>query len=92
MAQVKSIENKIRRIEGFEVRLRWNNRDVRADCGGLPPYPPYERMANDDTTVSAWKRARFAPYYPGYHVDVLDGEGDPCPGNMKLATVRAGYN
>jgi hypothetical protein len=52
----------------------------------------YERMAKNDMTVADWKGTRFNPAYPGFDVDVMDGNGNICQGNTKLGTVRDSYS
>ncbi len=64
--------------------------DVRSDRTGMPTWP-YERAAKDAWNVADWKRERFKPTYPGFEVEVLDGDGNPVQGNMKLETVRDSY-
>jgi hypothetical protein len=88
MAKVKNVEKRIWDIEGFAVIIKFNGRDVRSDYTGLPQYPAYERMARNDMTVAAWKETRFYPAYPGYDIDVLDGDGNACQGNTKMGSVR----
>jgi hypothetical protein len=91
MSSVANVERRIRRIEGFRVRILHLNRiDVRGDREGLPQYS-YHRAADNDITVEAWKETRFRPSYPGFEVDVVDRRGDSVQGNTKLETVRAGY-
>jgi hypothetical protein len=92
MAKVKNVEKRIWDIEGFAVTIKFNGRDVRGDYAGMPQYPAYERMAKNDFTVAAWKENRFYPAFPGYEVDVLDGDGHVCQGNTKLGTVRDSYS
>lgn len=41
--------------------------------------------------MNGWKEKRFYQNYPGFEVDVLDGDGQPVTGQTKLATVRATY-
>ena len=91
MPTVKSIEKKIWDIEQFAVTIMRNGKDVRSDCGRLPQYPAYERMAKNDWTVAQWKEGRFSQVYPGFHAEILDGDGNICAGNMKLGTVRDSY-
>lgn len=91
MSSVANVERKIRRIEGFRVRILHLNRiDVRGDREGLPQYN-YHRAAGDDITVQTWKETRFRLSYPGFEVDVIDRRGNSVQGNTKLETVRAGY-
>ncbi|HMF55947.1 MAG TPA: hypothetical protein VK619_06285 [Pyrinomonadaceae bacterium] len=91
MSTVENVERKIRRVEGFDVRiLHLAGADVRSDRRGLPQYA-YYRAADNDITVETWKAHRFRPSYPGFQVDVVDGRGDSVQGNTKLGTVRATY-
>jgi hypothetical protein len=91
MSAVANVERKIRRVEGFEVRiLHLRGADVRGDRTGLPQYG-FRHKAPDDFTVEHWKGTRFRPSFPGFEVDVLDGRGRSVQGNTKLSTVRASY-
>ncbi|MFN2507107.1 MAG: hypothetical protein ABR540_23330 [Acidimicrobiales bacterium] len=90
------VENKIAAIEGFAVRIRFagpgrtKGRDVRGDRMDLPSYG-YKRAASSAITVAAWIQNRFEPTFPGYAVDVLDGNERPVSGRTLLSTVRASY-
>lgn len=89
---VANVERKIRRVEGFRVRiLHLRGADVRGDRTGLPQYN-YHRAAENDITVETWKATRFRPSYPGFEVDVMDRRGNSVQGNMKLNTVRETYD
>ena len=91
MSTTANVERKIRRVEGFRVRiLHLRRADVRGDRTGLPQYS-YQNAADSDITVEHWKETRFRPSFPGFEVDVLDGRGRSVQGNMKLSTVRASY-
>ena len=91
MSTVLNVERKIRRVEGFRVRiLHLYGADVRGDRMGLPQYS-YHRAAENDITVENWKATRFRPSYPGFEVDVVDRRGNSVKGNMKLSTVRGTY-
>jgi hypothetical protein len=91
MSSVANVERKIKRIEGFRVRiLHLSRADVRGDRLGLPQYT-YHRAAENDITVESWKTQRFRPSYPGFEVDVVDARGNSVQGNTKLETVRATY-
>lgn len=93
MAKVGSIELKIGRIEHFRVRIRYlNGPDVRGDRAGMPTWP-YERAARDAWTVADWRERRFCNVYPGFDVDVLDGDGNVVgAGQTLLQTVRETYD
>ena len=91
MSSVANIERKIRRVEGFAVRvLHLRGADVRGDREGMPSYS-YHRAADNDITVENWKATRFRPSYPGFEVDVVDARGNSVQGNTKLGTVRDTY-
>ena len=92
MALVRSIEQKIRRVEGFNVVIRApaDHHNVRSDRGHFPPYQ-FEKRAKDAETVDRWKSTRFNERYLGYHCDVLDKRGHAVRGNTRLRTVRGTY-
>lgn len=91
MSTVANVERKIKRVEGFRVRiLHLRGTDVRGDRMGLPQYS-YHRAADGDFTVEQWKSTRFRSSFPGFEVNVVDRRGKPVQGNMKLATVRETY-
>ena len=91
MSSVANVERKIKRVEGFRVRiLHLNGADVRGDREGLPQYA-YHRAADKDVTVETWKETRFRPSFPGFEVDVVDVRGNSVQGNTKLDTVRTSY-
>ncbi|MDQ1638050.1 MAG: hypothetical protein QOF62_1389 [Pyrinomonadaceae bacterium] len=91
MSSIANVERKIKRIEGFRVRiLHLTGADVRGDREGLPQYP-YHRAAENDITVETWKALRFRPSFPGFEVDVIDGRRNSVQGNTKLGTVRETY-
>jgi hypothetical protein len=67
-------------------------RTYGADRQGLPQYP-YERAARDAWTVANWKRDRFSATYPGFTVDVLNGDDQVITaGHTLLETVRDTYD
>ena len=91
MSTIANVEIKVRRIEGFKVRiLHLHGADVRGDRAGMPQYP-FRHAAADDITVGHWKETRFRLAFPGFEVDVLDGRRRSVQGNTKLSTVRASY-
>ena len=91
MATIANLERKIRRVEGFKVRvLHLRGADVRGDRMGMPQYG-FRHAADNDFTVEHWKETRFRPSFPGFEVDVLDARGRSMQGNTKLSTVRASY-
>jgi hypothetical protein len=91
MSTIANVERKIRRVEGFNVRiLHLRGVDVRGDRTGLPQYP-FRHAADSDFTVERWKQTRFRTAFPGFDVDVLDRRRRSMPGNTKLSTVRRSY-
>ena len=90
MVQIKNVEKKILDLEGFEIEFWQNGHNVPGNKDGLPQYQ-YMNMAKNDMTVQEWKRARFKKCFPGYDVEVLDGNGQPVHGATKLGNLRDGY-
>jgi hypothetical protein len=91
MARLKNVERKIKDTEKFAVIIRHSDgRDMRSDRKGTPMYN-FERGAKGSMTVAQWKAQRFYPSYPGFEVDVLDGNDFAVAGNMLLDSVRATY-
>lgn len=93
MAKVKNIEKKIWEVEGFDViLLHEDGRNIHGAMGGVPQYP-FTNAAKNGMTVSDWKTKRFNATYPGYKVDVLNGDGVViAAGNTLLSTVRDTYS
>ena len=90
--KIGTLEMKIARVEGFRVRVTSDGRDIRSDRAGMPPWP-YEKAARDRWSVAQWKHDRFISLYPGFGVDVLDGDGEPVEfGQTLLETVRESYD
>ena len=92
MAKVKNVEKRIWDTEGFDVVIKQNGKDKRGDAEGIPQYTKYEKMAKNDMTVTEWKKIRFSPIFPGFDVEILDGDGKKVSGNTKLGTVRDTYS
>ncbi len=90
MPKVKSIEKKIWDKEGFDVVITMQGKDVRGDKN-IPVSWPYERQSKNAMTVKEFKD-KFARVFPGYSVNILDGNGEPAAGNNLLGTVRDSYN
>ncbi len=89
---VRNVEEKIEDVEGFQVNFlhQKSGNDVRGhkDIGGNYKY---DYKAKNGYTVSNWIENRFKNNFPGYDVEVLNGNGEPVPGNTKLETVRSSY-
>jgi hypothetical protein len=90
MPTIKGVESKIRRVEGFAIAFIQNGRDVHGARDGMPPYPCV-KAARGDMTANQWKVARFGQSYPGFDVEVYDGDGRLVTGQTKLTTVRGTY-
>ncbi len=96
MPTVEFVEKKIAVVESFAVRFRFSGpsrakgRDVRSDRADVPTYG-YRRAASGSWTVAAWIEGRFAPAFPGYAIDVLDGNSRVVHGKTLLSTVRDSY-
>jgi len=96
MPRAAFVEGRIAAIEGFGVRIlfagpgRAKGRDVRGDRADLPTYG-YRRAAASSLTVAAWIRTRFEPTFPGYAVEVFQGDGTVASGRALLSPVRASY-
>lgn len=97
MPKLEFTEKKISVIEGFAVKFlhaapgRAKGRDVRGDMKDLPSYT-YLRKAAGTQTVAAWIENRFKPNFPGFRVEVLDGNGKRVHGKTLLSTVRDTYS
>ena len=89
MPLVKNIERYIYSLEGFEVVIIRNGKNVRGDAS-LPKQYEAVRMTRNAFSVSDF-REKFQRQYAGYSVDVLKGDGTRAPGQMKLSTVRDTY-
>ena len=62
--KIGTLEMKIARVEGFQVRIRTSDgRNIRSDREGMPPWP-YEKGARDRWSVARWKQERFVNLYP----------------------------
>ena len=91
MAKVGRVEMRIAQVEGFLVKIHYlDGRNVRSDREGMPGWP-YERAAKDSWTVADWRRERFNAVYPGFDVDVLDGDCNAVPGQTRLENLRDTY-
>lgn len=92
MVLVSNLENKIRNVEGFSVKVYWpDGTDVRGDYRGAKSYKWHIR-SDDNWTIAQWVHSRFKEANPQFKVEVLDGNGNIIrPWNIKLKTVRDTY-
>ena len=89
MPKINRVEKKIFEIEGFEVCITQNGRDVRSDAS-LPKQYEAERMTRNSFSVSEF-RNKFKHQFAGYDIDVLKANGSKASGQTKLSTVRDTY-
>lgn len=89
MPKVKNVEKRIYDVEGFQVIIKKDGKDVRGDSS-LPSQYKAERMSKNSFSVKDWKD-KFQKQYAGYSVDVLKANGDKASGQTKLSTVRDTY-
>jgi hypothetical protein len=91
--KIGTLEMKIARVEGFQVRVfHPDGRNVRSDREGMPSWP-FEKAARDNWSVARWKQDRFRSFYPGFDVEILNGDGEVVQfGQTLLETVRESYD
>lgn len=89
MPKVSIIEKRIFDVEGFQVDIVQNGRNVRDDLI-LPKQYEAMRMSRNSMTVSDWKD-KFNRQYPGYDCIVYKNDGGKASGQTKLSTVRDTY-
>lgn len=89
MPKVRNVEKKIFDVEGFEVTIKHDGKDVRGDMV-LPTQYQGVRMSRNSFSVAEWKN-KFKRQYPGYDVDVLKNDGTKASGQTKLSTIRDTY-
>ena len=91
MTSVGRVERAIRRVEGFDVKIKHlHGADVRSDRTRMPPWL-LQVAAKDAWSVADWRERRFTPRYPGFEVDILDARHHPVPGQTRLGSVREAY-
>ena len=89
MPQIKNIENRIFDVEGFEVIIMKDGKNIRSDAV-LPVQYNAQRMTKNAATVGDFK-AKFRSQFPGFDVEVLMGNGTTAFGQTLLSTVRDSY-
>lgn len=89
MPQVRTIEKKINKVEGFDVVIKHDGKNVRSNLV-LPNQYQAQKMTRNNLTVGQF-RSKFKKQYAGYDVDVLKADGSKANGQTKLATVRDTY-
>ena len=89
MPKVSIVEKRIFEIEGFQVDITRDGKNVRDDLQ-LPKQYEAERMTRNSMTVGDWKN-KFKTQYPGYDAIVYKNDGNQASGQTKLATVRDTY-
>lgn len=89
MPKVSIVEKRIFEIEGFQVDITKDGKNVRGDMQ-LPKQYEAERMTRNSMTVGDWKN-KFRTQYAGYDAVVYKNDGSKASGQTKLATVRDTY-
>lgn len=89
MPKVSIVEKRIFEVEGFQVDITKDGRNVRGDFV-LPKQYEAARMSKNSMTVSEW-RDKFKKQYPGFDAIVYKNSGDKSSGQTKLCTVRDTY-
>ena len=90
MPQVKNVEKKIWHLEGFDVAITQNGKDVRGDKSNFKQWDGQRQTRNDSTVADFVKK--FENKYPGYSVNVLHPNGNVAHGSKKLGNLRDEYN
>lgn len=90
MPQVKNVEKKIWQLEGFDVAITQNGKDVRGDKSNFKQWDGQRQTRNGSTVADFVKK--FEGKYPGYSVKVFHPNGDVAHGSTKLGNLRNGYN
>ena len=89
MPKLKSVENKIERVENVKVHFKQNGKNLRGDKD-IPKQYEAMRMLKNSASVSDLK-AKLAKQFPGFDFDVLKASGTKASGQTKLSTVRDTY-
>lgn len=89
MPKVDFIEKTIFNIEGINVTIKKDGKDVRGDAS-LPSNYKAGKMTKNSANVSYFKE-KLHKQFPGYDFDVLDFDGNKQRGNVLLSTVRDTY-
>lgn len=89
MPKVSIVEKRIFEVEGFQIDITKDGKNVRSDSQ-LPKQYEAERATRNSLTVGDWKN-KFKTQYPGYDAVVYKNNGDRASGQTKLATVRDTY-
>lgn len=89
MPKVKNVEKRIYDVEGFQVVIKKEGKDVRGDAS-LPTQYQAAKMSKNSFSVKNWQD-KFQRQYPGYSADVLKANGNKATGQTCLSTVRDTY-
>lgn len=90
MPKVKNVEKQIRKIEGFDVNFTRDGKNVRGDKKGFNQWDGKKQSKNNMTACKF--EQKFQKRYPGYDVEILDGNGDVVTrGQTNLGTIRDSY-
>lgn len=86
MTTAGELEKYISYIEGFNVKLMQDGKNVRSDKTGFADWP-YQRQSKGSMTVSEWI-SKFQNQYPSYEVEISNGGITDIRGNTLLKNIR----
>jgi hypothetical protein len=89
MTLVKTVEKRIREIEGFDVQFIHSGKNVRSDAD-IPTQYAAKKMSKNSYTVNDYKM-KLQKQYPGYDFSILKSDGEKASGQTKLSTIRDTY-
>lgn len=88
MPNSRELEQQIEKVERLKVRLiHENGRQVRTDSDGFSDYP-FQKAANGNLTIAAWKQTRICKHFEGYDIEVLSEDGSTIHARTLLANAR----
>ena len=90
MPQVKNVEKKIWQLEGFDVAITQNGKDVRGDKSNFKQWDGQRQTRNDSTVADFVKKIENKQ--PGYSVKDLRSNGEVEKKKKKLGNLRDEYN
>ncbi len=91
MTTLETRVREIRDIEGFDIQVFDDKKNVvDTKNNGFISYG-YGNRAKGSMTVNDWKVCRFRATYPGYDCRVLNANGSEAHGNTLIETVRSTY-
>lgn len=89
MPRVDFVEKTVFNIEGVNVIIKKDGKDVRGDAS-LPSNYKVGKMTKNSANVNFLKE-KLHKQFPGYDFEILDNCGKKQRGNVLLSTVRDTY-